>query len=118
MPTITINWEYFMAAVAVGALAEIITTEYPNTFRRGVSIGKVLLIALAIGAIGNYWAVVGLVIARIGDVLGKYAYFGVVRAAIGVDKWLQDRKRRGESSETLTTETSRISPEQSEHLAE
>ena len=83
--TMSINWNMFIAAVAIGALAEMITQEYSNVYRRSVSVGKVLIIAFAIALLpiaSSKWAVLGLLIARVGDVVGKYIYKAVVKVAL------------------------------------
>lgn len=71
----------FLATVAIGALAELITWDKPNNYEKATTVGTLLLVAFVIAWLpeeGGWWALTGLAIARIGDLLGQAVDFLLV----------------------------------------
>ena len=104
----TFHVNVFVAAVAIGALAELITLRYSTKYEQWTAAGKVIMVSGAIAllpAAGAWWAIGGLLIARVGDVFGGLVHELVVFIAIWWDrKWDTSQSRQAELPERLTTE--------------
>lgn len=103
-----IDWQVFSAAVAIGAAAELLTLNHPSKYRRGVAFGKVLAVAGVVSIVpapGRDMALLGLLIARIGDVVGEFVHTAVVRMAVWWDgrQWRTDQNRTAVSAAKPTT---------------
>lgn len=105
----TINWTVFLSIALLGAMAEFWTLKNPNIYQKSVSTGKVLVIAAAIALLPHSLiagAVVGLLIARFGDLAAEGIYIVTVHVAVWLEKrrWDTDLNQREENQENLTTE--------------
>lgn len=104
----TIDWNVFVTAVAIGAVAEILTLNHPDKYRRVVATGKVLAVACGIALVpgaAGHWALLGLLVARGGDVFGEFVHEAVVRMALWWDErqWRTHQNQQDELPETSTT---------------
>lgn len=111
-----IDWNVFMTAVAIGAVAELLTLNHPDKYRRVVATGKVLGVACGIALVpgdGGRWALLGLLVARGGDVVGEIVHTAVVRMALWWDErvWRTHQSQVGELQETSTTTSEQTSTE-------
>lgn len=112
----TFDTHVFVAAVAIGALTELITLKYPTKYRQIASATKVIAISVAIAVlppIGAKLALTGLFVARLGDVFGELIHTALVRSAVWWElrKWDTDQAQMGESPETPITVSERTSTE-------
>lgn len=109
-----VDWNVFVYAVAIGAAAELLTLHYPSRYRQAVALGKVIAIAAAVAILPGrvaQMALIGLLIARVGDVFGELVHTAVVYAAVWMDErgWATTYQSRTdqqqEESISITSET-------------
>lgn len=103
----TINWQAFMLTALLGALVEFWTLKSPNIYQKTVSTGKVITIAACIALLPQALvggAIIGLGIARFGDLLAYAIYALVVKVAVWLEvrQWDIEQNQTEEEPENLT----------------
>jgi len=81
----TIDWQAFLFTALLGAAVEFWTMKSPNVYQKTVSTGKVIAIAACIALLPQSLiggAIIGLGIARFGDLLADLIYALVVKVAV------------------------------------
>jgi hypothetical protein len=88
-----INSTAFIAAVAIGALAELITLNHPTRYEKATTVVTLLLVAFAVALLpgdGSWWAVAGLAVAKGGDIAGKLIHSVMVKVMVWLDSLEDD----------------------------
>lgn len=102
-----VNWTVFFGAALLGAVVEFYTITTPNIYKKTTSLGKVFIIAASIALLPQtlvYGALIGLIIARFGDLLAEGFYIVVVQVAVRIDRWQRQRETDGEQDNSTTTQ--------------
>ncbi|MDX1418117.1 MAG: hypothetical protein R3293_28200 [Candidatus Promineifilaceae bacterium] len=107
----------FIAALAIGAGAEVITLKYPTRYRQLSAAGKVLVVAVVVAVMPSgigmaAGVLLGLLAARLGDVFGEGLHKAIVRFAAwrvgNIEQWDTHQKAPERLRDEQTTQSERI----------
>ena len=85
------NWELFLAAVAIGATTELLMmTDRDDVYRRVITPARVLLVAGGLALIvpdeANVYAVIAFALPHLGRVFGEALRWAIVKVRIGKEQ--------------------------------
>jgi hypothetical protein len=101
------NWELFVAAVAIGAMAELLMlSPEMDSYRRTIAGGRILIVAAILAAVippaGNAVALAAFAIPAAGRVVGEWVRIVYLRFRIGreVNAWEHQHRTNEKAGST------------------